>query len=627
MNLDDPVLTFTFALAAGVVATGLARHLRVPGITLLLLTGLLLGPEVANLVRPGTLGDALTPIVGLSVAVILFEGGLQLNFGRLLRQAVTIRRLITTGALVTLAGATLVGLLVLGWEWNIALLFGTLVVVTGPTVINPITRRIRLRRNLRTILEAEGVLIDPIGAILAVVALEMILAATTEGAATGFLGLPTRLGLGLVIGSVGGLGIGALLKLPRAVPRGLENVFVLAFVLALFQASNAILPESGIMTVAIAGLVVGNMGTPVDRMLIEFKEQLTSLLVGLLFVLLAAAVPLDDVLALGWRGVAAVVALIVLVRPADVAVSTWGTSLSMRERAFLAWLAPRGIVAFAVSSLFATELAHANMEAEGTALRAMVFLVIAITVVVQGGTGGLVAGWLGVRRVSNHGFTIVGANPLARVLARALREAQADDSPLVLIDTNPSEAHAAEREGLRVVFGNANDERTLMTAGVDARRAFITLTPNHGLNLLLAKRAHESYPDVRCLVSIAAAETGVGPQQVRESGAGVLFGRGIEFERWAHELLQGRVEVEAWQYQGGPGGTRSGRPWLGEAPLAVLPLAHRRGKRADPVSDETDLRAGDIVWFARSSDDGEAVRERLTSEGWRPWREEEGSPA
>ncbi|MCG8467902.1 MAG: cation:proton antiporter [Gemmatimonadetes bacterium] len=513
----------------------------------------------------------------------------------------------------------------MGWDGQVSLLFGTLVAVTGPTVINPLTRRIGLRQNLRTILEAEGVLIDPLGAILAVVALEVTLATTAGGVGAGVLGLPTRLGLGLVIGLAGGLAIGGLLRFRRVVPGDLQNVFTLALVLALFQISNAILPESGIMTVAIAGLVVGNMSTHRARELVEFKEQLTSMLVGLLFVLLAAAVELSDVAALGLGGVATVALLILVVRPLDIWISTRGSDLSLNEQAFLAWLAPRGIVAFAVSSLFATELAHYGMVGEGEQLRAMVFLVIAVTVVVQGGTGGLVARLLNVRRPSNHGFAIVGANPVGRALGRALRDARTGDGPIVLLDTNPGEVQAAEAEGFRAVLGNASESRTLRKAGVDARRGLIALTPNEGVNLLLANRAHEANPDADRLVAIDPTDPGVEPEQVHESGAHVLFGRGMDYERWAHEFRHDRVEVAPWTFGGESGTKITALPMLADTQTPLLALVHRRGKTETPVSDLTDLRPLDQVWFAWLREHTDAV-ERIMSDGrWAAGDEETGA--
>ncbi len=617
MNLQDPALTFALAITAGVVAQSVARHARVPGILFLLATGILLGPAFANIVRPDTLGEGLNPIVGLAVAVILFEGALQLNLDRLRREAVTIRRLITLGALVTIAGATVTAMLALGWSLRIALLFGALVSVTGPTVINPLTRRIRLRNNLRTILEAEGVLIDPVGAILAVVAFELALASTAGDVGAGFLGLLTRLGLGSVIGVAGGFIIGGLLRMRRAIPSDLRNIFTLACVLALYQGSHAILPESGIMTVAIAGLVVGNMGPRHARELVEFKEQLTFLLVGLLFVLLSAAVDLGDVLALGAGGIVTVIVLVAIVRPLCVLLCTWGAGLSRNEQAFLAWLAPRGIVAFAVSSLFAAELAHSGMEVEGNQLRAMVFLVIAVTVVVLGGTGGLMARLLGVRKPSNHGFAVVGANPIGRALARTLRAARRGDAPIVLIDTNPTEAGAAESDGFRVVLGNANESRALLKAGVESRRALVALTPNEGVNLLIAKRVGESCPGVNRLVAIDPLTPGVGPEQVEEGGASVLFGLGIDYERWAHNFRRDRVEIEPLTFGGLAGLRISQIDALADRRLPALALVHRRGKHEQPVSSDTTLKPGDVVWFGWLRGQAEIVEPRLARAGFR----------
>jgi len=612
MNLQDPALTFSLALAAGVLAQAIARHLRLPGIVLLLGTGIVLGPEFANLVRPESLGDGIQPIVGLAVAVILFEGGLQLNIGRLRREAVAIRRLISIGPLITVTGAAVAAQSLLGWGIDMAIVFGTLVSVTGPTVINPLTRRIGLKPHLRTVLEAEGVLIDPIGAILAVVALELVLSSTAGDAARGLLGLPGRLALGLAMGIAGGFLIGGLLRLRRVVPVGFENIFTLAFVLALFQSSNAVLPESGIMTVAISGLVVGNMETRRARELAEFKEQLTTLLVGFLFVLLAAAVRIEDVGALGWGGVATALVLMLVVRPVDVAISTWGTDYDARERAFMAWLGPRGIVAFAVSSLFAADLARHDMTAEGIQLRAMVFLVIAMTVVLQGGTAGPVARALGVKMPTNDGFLIVGANEVARLLARTLREASGPDLALVLVDTNAHETRHAEEEGFRVIYGNARDETTLLRAALASRRAFIALTPNEGVNLLLANRAQAIRREITRIVAIDPVDPGVEAEHVHETDAFVLFAGGFDFERWAHELHQNRVSVRAFGYEGDL------RP-IGKMDIAgessVLALVRRRGKRVDPVHDHLEVRTGDVVWFA-TIDEPADLAARLRPGGW-----------
>ncbi len=396
MDATDPALTVALALAAGIVAQAAARHLRVPGIVLLLAAGVLLGPDVLGLVRPASLGDNLHMVVGMAVAVVLFEGGLNLQLERLREEAAVIRRLITWGVLVTGSGGAMLAHWVMGWPWEIAVLFGTLVTVTGPTVITPLLRRIRVTRSVHTIAEAEGVLIDPIGAIVAVVALEVVLETTLGGAALDLLGVPYRLGIGGAVGIAGGFFIALLLRREDWVPEGLENVFTLALVLALYEVSDAIAHETGLLAVVVAGFVVGNMETRVQQELMEFKEQLTVLLIGLLFVLLSADVRVASVAELGWPGALTVLGLMLVVRPLDVGVCTLGSELDVREKTFLSWLAPRGIVAAAVSSLFARRLAEAGVEG-GEALVALVFLVIAATVLVQGGTVGLVAERLGLR--------------------------------------------------------------------------------------------------------------------------------------------------------------------------------------------------------------------------------------
>ncbi len=607
MDLGIPALTFALALAAGIAAQSLARHLRIPGIVLLLAVGVLLGPDVANVVRPDTLGHGLDEIVGLAVAVVLFEGGLNLGWKRLRAEAVTIRRLITVGGGITAAGASVAAMWIMGWSWRPAVLFGAIVTVTGPTVITPLLRRIRVKRNLQTILEAEAVLIDPIGAILAVVLLEFVLSTTTMSAAASLLGLPLRLAAGAALGVGGGLLLGWLLRSEWLVPEGYENVFTLAMVLALFEVSNAIFAESGIMAAAVAGLVVGNMRTRVAAELREFKEQLTVLLVGLLFVLLAADVRVAEVLDLGWPGGLTVLALMLVVRPLDVAVSAAGSELSRRDRLFLSWLAPRGIVAAAIASLFARRLG-----AEGVAgaeqLLALVFLVIAATVVVQGGTAGLVATWLGVRNPL-RGWAILGANALGRALAWSM---QRGDEPVVVIDRNASEVQAAGREGHRVVYGDASQERTLLQADVESRRGFIGVTPSDSMNLLLARRAADLTGVPESLVAIDRRTQSVTTAQVLETGSRILFGREIEIEDWIHRLLHGAVCVERWRLEGD--GEDSQAAAL-DPP--ILPIALERDGKAFPIDERTEIRAGDVLCLGMSSAD-EGPRARLRRAGWLP---------
>ena len=606
MDLNVPALTFAIALAAGIAAQSLARHLRIPGIVLLLAVGILLGPDVANIVRPGTLGHGLDEIVGLAVAVILFEGGLNLRRQRLRAEATTIRRLITIGGLITAVGGTAAAMLFMGWDWRAAVLFGAIVTVTGPPVTTPLLRRIRVKRNLQTILDAEAVLIDPIGAVLAVVLLEFALATTTMSAAASLLGLPVRLAAGAALGLAGGLLLGWLLRSERLVPEGYENVFTLGMVLALFEVSNAVFAESGIMSAAVAGLVVGNMRTRVQAELLEFKEQLTVLLVGLQFVLLAADVRVAEVVQLGWAGVLTVLILMLVVRPIDVAVCAAGSDLSRNDRFFLSWIAPRGIVAAAIASLFARRLT-AEGVAGGEQLLALVFLVIAATVLLQGGTAGLVASVLGVRR-PQRGWAILGANVLGRALAWSLERGE---QPVVVIDRNATEAKLAEQDGHRVVYGDASQERTLLQGDVEARRGVLGVTPNDGLNLLLARRVVEMTGVETSYVAVDSRTASVTAAQVIDAGSRVLFGREIDIEDWIHRFLHGNVCVERWRLEGGGVGESVAL----EAP--GLPLALERQGEPRPVDERTKVRHGDVLCLALPVAAPEP-RNRLHEEGWVP---------
>ncbi len=613
LAFQNPALTVGLAAAAGMVAHVVARHLDVPSIVLLLLTGVLLGPEVAGVVQPESLGRALLDIVGMAVAVILFEGGLSLNVHQLWGEVRPLRRLITIGAVITGVITAFAVRLLMDWPWTLALPFGALLVVTGPTVVQPVLRRVPVRQNLATILEGEAVLIDGIGAILAVVALEYVL---TTGAADGVLvSFPGALAVGIAVGVAGGLLVGFVLRSEKLVPEGLENVFALAFVLAIFQVSEAILHETGIMAAAVAGLVVGNMETRVDEELKEFKEQLTVFMLALLFVLLAATVHLDDVVGLGWAGIGSVAA-IMLVRPLSVAVCTSGTDLDLRERAFLAWLAPRGVVAAAVAALFAQRFGREGIPG-GEEFQALVFLVIAVTVVVQGGLAGPVASWLGVRREGRMGFAIVGANPIGRTLAHALEQA---GEHVVLVDSSQEECDEAREEGLRVVHGSATDQSSLYEAGLPQCQALAAVTPSPSLNLRVVKLAQSHFDVERTSVSLNRMHGGLEETQVHEAGAAILFGAPVDVEFWSHAFRAGELDVSRWRFEGdGEEHPGSDRGILGnDHQIPILPLLLIRDRRVEPVTDRMEFGPGDEVYLAWPYARGARVGDWLSRLGWKP---------
>lgn len=614
-----PATTLALALAAGIVAQAVARHLRVPGIVLLLGAGIGLGPDGLAWIEPRGLGDGLFAIVDLAVAIILFEGGLNLELSRLRRSQAAIRRLITWGGLVTLGGGAVAARAWLGWDWGTAFLFGSLVVVTGPTVIGPLISGLRLRARPATVLEAEGLLIDPIGAIVAVLVLDLVFSPGTGVIANEALEFLLRIGVGVAAGGVAGYLLARLLAVRRLVPEGYENIFALGFVLLTFQLCEEFLSHSGILAVTIAGAVVGNVGTRVDRDLREFKDQLTVMLIGLLFVLLAADVRFEQVRELGWAGLAVVATLALGVRPLGVALCTAGSDLSMRERVFIGWVAPRGIVAAAIASIVT-----ATMEKEGVGggveLRALVFLTIAVTVVLAGLTAGPVGTWLGVRLPGREGYAVLGGQKLGMALAEELRRG---GERIVVIDANPQNCRIAEEAGFTTFYGDALKESTQQRAGFEGLKGVIALTPNKNLNGIFVTRARELFgvPDRY----LAAESLDARIREIVDNDEAMLvFDGPHDLERWDVRSRRGAVSVERWRFEGPVEHEEGEAPAAPGERLAILTL-ERKG-RVRPMHAALALEAGDEAAIAIHDREREEAESWLTRTGWARV-EEEPEPA
>jgi len=612
LAVGNPSLTVALALLAGMICQTIARHLKLPGIVLLLFAGVVLGPDVLGIIRPEVLGSALRALVGFAVAVILFEGGMSLSLKRLRKEAAGIRRLVIYGTLLTAAGGFAIARTVLRWEWRPALLFGTLVMVTGPTVVTPLLRLVKVNATISTVLEAEGIFADAFGAMVAVVALEIALRPTGGSIVRGFAEIGFRLGSGAAIGAATGALIAVLLKFERLVPSGLENVLTLAMAIALYHASNAVVRESGIAAVIAGGMVVGNVRTAVLADLREFKEQLTVMLIGLLFVLLAADVRLAEVRRLGRAGIATVVLLILVVRPLSVLISTAGTGWSRREKALLCWIAPRGIVAATVASLFAERLEDAGI-AGGPALQAMVFLVIAATVVAAGTTGGLVARLLGLRRPSQNGYALLGANAAGMALARLLRERGEE---VVVIDANPQACRAAESDGFRVLFGSALSDALLARAELDTRAGVIAATTNEEANVLFVRVARRRYKAPRAWAALRSGQKSVTPAMVVDAGGAVLFGGARRVDQWIAALDRGAAAISHWTRASDGEIFLAGLAGEDDPEWGALPLAVTRGGKAVPAADDVPVRRGDELALAIADDRRQQAEARLEERGF-----------
>ena len=606
--MDNPALTIGLAMALGMISQVTARHIRLPGIVVLLGAGFLFGPDGLNWVRTGSLGPSLHIIVGFAVAVILFEGGMNLRFSRIKREQNTIQGLITLGAFITFLGGTLASLFFLGWDLRTSILFGTIIIVTGPTVISPLLKRVRIHHGVSTVLEAEGILLDAIGAIVAVVALEIAISPSGLSFIKGLFHIVSRLAVGATLGLIGGGVLMLLFRIRKLIPEGLENVFILSWVFALFQISNTVSPESGIAAVTVAGMTLGNSKIYIHRELLEFKEQLTVLMIGMLFIILAADVRISDIQLLGWQGVWTVLFLMFIIRPLSVFLSTGKTDLERRHKLLLSWIAPRGIVAAAVASLFAFEL---NLHGyDGSQLRALVFLLIIMTVLAAGLTGGWVASILDLRRKSESGWIILGAHEVARLLARLLKQG---GNEVICIDENPKSCRLAENEGIKVFYGNALGDRTLQRAEPDSRKGIIALSGNEEVNFIFSQRVKHYRKEMIILTGIKINDEGITPKMIADTGGRIPFGRAVDIDMWSIWIRKGLTKYSSYKV-----GENTNIDFSDETIIGLLlPLVSIRNNSTSPIDDYFKIKSGDIITFLINTQKEEDANEWLKEKGFK----------
>ncbi len=481
------LLMLALAAGAGVMLIILGDRLRIPAIALLLPAGILLGPQGLGLVQPGILGHGLETVVKAAVAVILFEGGLTLDVSGFRRAPVVIARMLTIGVLVTWLGTALALYAFTELSVELAILGGTLVSVTGPTVVSPLLRRVRVRQRLHHVLYWEGVLVDFVGVFLAVLVFEWV-APDVRQSATGPLG---GFALRLLLGAGAGYVIGRLLALTlerHLVPAEHASIFTLAMALLVFGACDAILAESGILAVIVAGLVVAVRRPPGLIHVRRFKHELTELAIGVLFMLLAANLDLRRLPSLGWPLVALLAVVLLVVRPANVWVSTWGRDFTLREKLFLSWVAPRGIVAASMASLVTLQLTAAGHE-NAWILQTFTFAIIGTTVLLQGLTAGPVARLLRVERAAPRTWLLAGEPDVALPLGRALRRAGVGAVALI---GEEAAAPADEEDGPVVVAGDPLDPELPNDPRFGDVGAFLALFPNPHLDELLCARWREA---------------------------------------------------------------------------------------------------------------------------------------
>ncbi|AVR44821.1 cell shape-determining protein [Christiangramia fulva] len=478
----------------GILAQWFAWKLKIPAILPLILLGLAVGPFSTLFTADGTKliepiwngesglfpGESLFYFVSLAIGIILFEGGLTLRKGEILNVGSVIVKLITFAVIVTFIGAGIAAHFIFGLTWQISFLFAALIIVTGPTVITPILRNIPLKKDVSAILKWEGILIDPIGALVAVLMFEFISAEQgTKFTETAFLEFGKIVLFGFTFGFTFAHGLGFAIK-KNVIPHYLLNVFTLASVLAVFVLADQFAHESGLLAVVVMGMVMGNINLPNLKELLYFKESLSILLISILFILLAANINMEDLdLIFNAKALLLFATVVLVVRPMGVFLSSIGSSLKFNEKLFISWVGPRGIVAAGIASLFGIELAHQGVEG-AEYITPLVFMIVLGTVLLNATTARLFAQLVGVFLKNSQGILIIGATTISRLIASYLKK---NNRHVVLIDNNGANVRKARELGIDAFQENVYSEDLINNIELNDVGYLMAMTGNHEVNV------------------------------------------------------------------------------------------------------------------------------------------------
>ena len=465
----------------GVLAQWLAWRYRVSAIVLLALSGLVAGPLLGWVNPSEDIGELLRPIIGLCVAVILFEGGLSLRFHELKEASAGIKRLCSIGAVFAWVVGTLCAHVIGQLSWPVSLVFGAIIVVTGPTVIIPMLRQAGLNRRTASYLKWEGILNDPVGALLTVLVVQyFVFRGELESAEHVFVTMGWGIMAAMVLGGAGAWFLGQTFKRSWA-PDYLKAPLTLALVLVVYTVANMVQHEAGLLATTVMGVVLGNMDLPNMDSMRRFKEYITILLVSSVFVLLTADLQPEVLLHLDWHAGALVLSVLFIVRPMAVFMATAFTDMPWQDRLLVGWIAPRGIVAAAVAGVFGPVMVDAGYQ-EGELLVPLIFAVIFSTVILHGFTIRHLARWLGLAS-DPHGVLIVGASPWSTELARSLHKDLGVE--VLLVDSSWHRLRDARLAGIKVLYGEVLSENVQHSLELNEIGCVLTATSNDAYNSLV----------------------------------------------------------------------------------------------------------------------------------------------
>ena len=477
----------------GILAQWVAWKTKTPAILPLILIGLFVGPVSTLLSEDGTKwlepiwngeegvfpGESLFYFVSLAIAVILFEGGLTLRRGEVGNIGPVIVKLISVGVVVTFFGAGLAVHFIYGFSWQISFLFSSLIIVTGPTVIAPILRNIPLKTHVSSILKWEGILIDPIGALIAVLMYEFI---RVEGGQDFTMTALTEFGKIILFGFTFGFTFAHILALlikRHVIPHYLLNVFTLATVLGVFVLADTFAHESGLLAVVVMGMVMGNKDLPNIKELLYFKESLSVLLISILFILLAANIEIEELMLIfNWKAAMLFGVVMLVVRPLGVILSSLGSNLKANEIAFISWVGPRGIVAAGIASLFGLKLAREGVPG-AEYITPLVFMIVLLSVLLNATTARIFARLVGVFVKDAEGILIIGASSVSRLVGKYLQD---NKRHVVLMDNNGDNVMKAKDLGLDAIAGSVYADDLLNNIELNDVGYLMAMTGNSDIN-------------------------------------------------------------------------------------------------------------------------------------------------
>ncbi|HBO30692.1 MULTISPECIES: cation:proton antiporter [Leeuwenhoekiella] len=477
----------------GILAQWVAWKFKIPAILPLILIGLFVGPISTLFTYDGSKwiepiwdgevgifpGERLFNFVSLAIGIILFEGGLTLRFSEIKNVGPVITKLIIIGSLVTFFGAGAAAYYIFDLSLRISFLFAALIIVTGPTVITPILRNIPLKKDISAILKWEGILIDPIGALVAVLVFEFIsVGAGSEFTLTALEEFGKIVLFGFTFGFTFAHALAICIK-RNIIPHYLLNVFTLACVLGVFVLSDLFAHESGLLSVVVMGMVMGNMKLPNIKELLYFKESLSVLLISLLFILLSANIEMQDLyLVYTWKAALLFAVVVFVLRPIGVFLSAKGSGLKFNEKLFVSWVGPRGIVAAGIASLFGLQLVSEGVEG-AEYITPLVFMIVLGTVLLNATTARLFAKIVGVFLKESKGIVIIGASKASRIIGEYLMQ---NGRHVVLVDSNSYNIEKAKDRGLEAIEESIYSDSLMNNIELNDVGYLMALTGNGDIN-------------------------------------------------------------------------------------------------------------------------------------------------